>query len=176
MTLSDLASIAEIVGGIAVIVSLVYLAIQVRQNTASVRNSTLQSNTALWSSLLSSLAQPGAVEAYVAGMTGKEDIKPIHYTQFFLLCRGLFIAFENQYYQYRQGALDRETYRGYERSISQQLLAFPGFRAWWQQSRAVFSPAFVSHVDEMIRNTPLVSPDKFFVEWQTIQRERERSA
>lgn len=112
MTLSDLADIAEIVGGVAVVISLVYLAIQVRQNTNLVRNATLQSNTALWSSLLSNLAGPGVVEAYAAGMSGKSDIQPVHYTQFFLLCRGLFAAFENQYYQFRQGVLDQETYVG----------------------------------------------------------------
>ncbi len=83
MTLSDLANIAEIVGGIAVVFSLIYLAVQVRQNTNSVRNSTLQSNTALWSSILISLAEPEMVSAYAAGMSGRTDIKPVQYTQFF---------------------------------------------------------------------------------------------
>ena len=36
------------------------------------------------------------------------------------------------------------TYAGYERAISEQLLVFPGFRIWWQQSRSVFSPGFVT--------------------------------
>jgi hypothetical protein len=90
VTLSDLADIAEIAGAIAVVVSLVYLAIQVRQNTDSVRSATLQANTALWSSLLSGLAERGTVEAYAAGLSGSKDISPMQYTQFFLLCRGLF--------------------------------------------------------------------------------------
>ena len=89
-----------------------------------------------------------------------------------MLCRSLFVAFENQYYQYCQGALDRETYEGYERSISEQLLAFPGFRIWWQQSRAVFSPVFAEHVDGMIANVAEAEPDKFFREWQSIERGR----
>jgi len=171
MTLSDLANIAEIVGSIAVVISLGYLAIQVRQNTKSVRNSTLQSNTALWSSLLTNLAEPGIVEAYAAGISGTPDTRPLQYTQFFLICRGLFVAFENQYYQFREGALDQETYEGYERAISQQLLAFPGFRLWWRQSRNVFSPKFVAHVDEMIRAVPVATPDKFYREWQAFQKQ-----
>jgi hypothetical protein len=87
MPLPELANIAEIVGGVAVVISLVYLAIQIRQNTNSVRNATQQSNTALWSTLFTSLAQLGVVEAYSAGMSGKTEIQPLHYTQFFLLCR-----------------------------------------------------------------------------------------
>jgi hypothetical protein len=173
VTLSDLADIAEIAGAIAVVVSLVYLAIQVRQNTDSVRSATLQANTALWSSLLSGLAERGTVEAYAAGLSGSKDISPMQYTQFFLLCRGLFAAFENQHYQFRRGVLDRETYEGYERAISEQLLAFPGFRMWWEQSRSVFSPPFVAHVDEMIRRTPVATADKYFRQWQSIPRDQE---
>jgi len=171
MTLSDLADIAEIVGGIAVVVSLIYLAVQVRQNTKSIRNSTLQANTALWSSVLVSLSEPELVKAYAVGMSGKTDIKPMQYTQFFLICRCLFVAFENQYYQYTQGALDRETYRGYERSMSYQLLSFAGFRVWWQQSRDAFSPAFVDHVDQLIEKAPLLRPDDYFREWQSLPRD-----
>ncbi len=132
MTLSDLANIAEIAGGIAVVISLIYLAIQVRQNTDSIKSATLQANTALWSSLLGNVAEPGAVEAYATGLSGKRDISPLQYTQFFLLCRGLFAAFENQHDQFQRGTLDEEAYKAYERAISEQLLAFPGFRMWWQ--------------------------------------------
>jgi hypothetical protein len=169
--LADWANIAEVAGAIAVVVSLVYLAVQVRQNTVTVRNSTLHSNTALWSTLLTKIAEPGMVEAYLAGVSGKRDIDPLRYTQFFLLCRSLFVAFENQYYQYRQGALDGETYKGYERSISQQLLAFPGFRLWWQQSKDVFSPTFVEHVDDMMSRVKEIAPDTYFREWQSAPRD-----
>jgi hypothetical protein len=175
MTLSDLANVGEIIGGLAVVISLVYLAIQVRQNTDSVRSATLQTNTALWSSLLSDMADSGTVEAYTIGLSGRKDISPKQYTQFFLLCRGLFAAFENQHYQYRCGILDEETYKGYARAISEQLLAFAGFRIWWEQSRDVFSPPFVKHVDELIRKTPIVMADKYFEQWQSFPRSQESS-
>ena len=175
MTLSDFADIAEIAGAVAVVVSLVYVAIQLRQNTDSVRSATLQANTALWSTLLSGLAEPGIVEAYATGLSGRKDISRLQYTQFFLLCRGVFAAFENQHYQFRTGVLDEETYKGYERAISEQLLAFPGFRIWWEQSRSVFSPAFVTHVDEMIRNTPVATTDRYFEQWQAFPRGQDTS-
>ena len=43
MTLDQLASIGEIIGGIGVVLSLVYLAIQIRTNTDAERTSTYQS-------------------------------------------------------------------------------------------------------------------------------------
>ena len=42
MTLEDLGNIGEFVAAIAVVVSLLYLAIQIRQNTKTVRTSTYQ--------------------------------------------------------------------------------------------------------------------------------------
>ena len=42
MTLQDLGNIGEFVAAVAVFVSLLYLAIQIRQNTKSVRTSTYQ--------------------------------------------------------------------------------------------------------------------------------------
>ncbi len=171
MTLSDLASIAEIVGGVAVVVSLIYLAIQVRQSTHAIRTATLQSNTAMWTSLLMNLSTPDTVEAYAAGLSGSPDISPMVYTRFFILCRSIFVAFEDQHFQYRNGVLDAETYKGYERSISEQFLAFPGFRIWWQQSRHVFSPVFVEHIDGMIARTPVSSPDRYFKEWRSFPRD-----
>jgi hypothetical protein len=62
--------------------------------------------------------------------------------------------------------LDRDTYAAYQRSISTQLLAFPGFRIWWAQNRSVFSPAFVSHIDAMIAETPESGTEALFQDWQ----------
>lgn len=170
ITLSQLANIGELVGGVAVVASLVYLAIQIRQNTRTVRGSTLHQNTDLWVSMFLRLAEPGAARAYVAGMTANPDIEPLHYTQFFFICRAMFLGYENQYYQMRQGVLDRETYAAYQRSIASQFLAFRGFRLWWQQSRSVFSPAFVEHVDAMIEDVPEEDPGAFLRQWQELAR------
>lgn len=166
LTLAQLSDLGELLGGIAVFASLVYLAIQIRQNTRSVRGSTHQQNTELWTRLFLHLAEGEAAQAYAYGMSGEPDIRPLHYTQFFFICRAMFVGFENQYYQMRQGVLDPETYAAYERSISTQFLAFRGFRLWWAQSRQVFTPAFIAHIDEMIAGVPELEADAFLVDWQ----------
>jgi hypothetical protein len=170
LTLAELADFGELLGGVAVVASLVYLALQVRQNTRAVRGSTLHLNTDLWASLFLRLSDPGVAQAYVAGMAGAGDIKPLHYTQFYLVCKTMFLALEDQFYQARQGTLDPEIYAAYERATSEQMLAFPGFRIWWQQTRATFSPAFVERVDAMIAETPESDPGRFLREWQEFAR------
>jgi hypothetical protein len=176
VTLSQFADLGEILGGIAVVASLVYLAIQIRQNTKTVRASTLHENTDLWSALFLRLSEPDLARAYVAGMAGQPDIRPLHYTQFFFLCRSMFLAFENQYYQTRHGVLDPEAYASYTRSISKQVLAFRGFRIWWEMNRAVFSPDFVAHVDAMIARVPEADPALFLREWNDLAHARSHAA
>lgn len=166
MGLSQLADLGELLGGIAVVASLVYLSVQIRQNTRTVKASTLHQNTDLWSSLFLRLAEPDLAGAYVAGMAGQPDIRPLHYTQFFFICRSMFLAFENQYYQMQHGVLDAEAYASYERSISAQLLAFRGFRLWWEMNRIVFTPEFASHVDGMVADVPEADPASLLRGWQ----------
>jgi hypothetical protein len=172
MGLSQLADLGELLGGVAVVASLIYLAVQIRQNTRTVRASTLHQNTDLWSSLFLRLAEPDLAGAYVAGMAGQQEIRPLHYTQFFFICRSMFLAFENQYYQMRHGVLDSEAYAGYERSISTQFLAFRGFRLWWELNRPVFSPEFVDHIDALIADVPEADPESFLREWHEIVQAR----
>jgi len=168
MSLSELADFGELVGGIAVVASLVYLALQVRQNTRAVRGSTLHLNTDLWASLFLRLADPSIVQAYVAGMSGRADIKPLHYSQFYFIAKSMFLAQEDQFYQARNGTLDPGIYAAYERATCAQMLAFAGFRIWWQQTRPTFTPAFAAHIDALIAATPESDSGAFLREWQQI--------
>ena len=172
--LSELADIGELAGGVAVVASLIYLALQVRQNTRAVRGSTLHLNTDLWASLFLRLPDQATTQAYIAGMSGRADIKPLHYTQFFFICKAMFLALEDQFYQAREGTLDRQIYGAYERATAAQLLAFRGFRLWWAQTRSTFSPPFVERMDALVARTREQDPGAFFAEWRTLARAQEQ--
>lgn len=165
-TLENLANIGELVGGIAVVASLVYLAIQIRQNTASVRSATLAANTDTWTSLLAHIAHPDYNEAYLLASSGKPDLQPHQLLQFYLMARTIFVAFENQHYQYCQGTLDEDIYLGYERSISNQVLTQPGFQAYWHATSEEFSPSFISRVNHLLGEVSETNPGRFIAQWQ----------
>lgn len=121
--------------------------------------------------MLLTISDAEHMSAYLYGASGLEDIRPKEYTQFILQSRVLFVAFENQYYQYCNGSLDEETYKGYERTISNQILAFRGFCMYWELNREMSSPIFAKHVDSMIANTPEIAPDKMLKDWQRLARD-----
>ena len=63
MTLSDLGSIGELIGGVAVVVSLIYVALQIRQNTRAIRASSHQSALGGWSSSSAIRLSPSQIRA-----------------------------------------------------------------------------------------------------------------
>lgn len=175
MTLEDLANIGELLGGIAVVASLIYLAIQIRQNTSSVRSATLAANTDIWTSMLTQVASPQFNEAYLLGSSGKPDLKPHQFLQFYLINRSLFVAFENQFYQYSHGTLDAEIYLGYERSFKNQILSFPGFRVYWELTRHEFTPEFTARLEKLIGEVSDVDPGRLLAQWQEQARKFRQS-
>ena len=168
MNLEQLANLGELIGGLAVVASLIYLAIQIRQNTQTVRSATLASNTDIWSNMLTLIASSDLTDAYLLGSSGKQELTPKQLLQFFLICRALFVSFENQYYQFTVGTFDEDTYLGYERSFKNQILIFPGFQAYWRQTRAEFSPKFIARMDGLLTEVPEVDALALMKRWQEV--------
>lgn len=75
MTLSDWAQLAEIVAAIAVVVSLVYVGIGLRDNTAAVRSAALQAVTS--TSQASLLAQASDLELSRVRRVGDDDFEKL---------------------------------------------------------------------------------------------------
>ncbi len=166
MNLEQLANLGELLGGIAVIASLIYLAIQIRQNTKTVKSSTLSVNSQIWTTMLLTLGDKDNVAAFTYGYFPMENMDPQKFTQFQLQCRALFVSMEQQHYQYTQGTLDADTYEGYARSISNTILPFPGFRVYWDMYREDFSPLFRNHLDDLIANVEPATGDTIMTEFQ----------
>ncbi len=115
MTLQDLANIGELVGGLAVVLSLVYVGLQIRQNTTAVRLATAQAvhdNYAAWYTNLSADADLNQI--VIKGLKDYSSLEETEKAQFI----DTFMAFssysQNAYYQWRQGSLSPQLWVGWE--------------------------------------------------------------
>ena len=107
MTLEDLGNIGEFVAAIGVIVTLLYLAVQIRQNTRSTRASAFQEamrDIAAASDLLASNAELSRI--WRAGMRDFDGLKPDERQRFAAYALSLFRRMENIFFQTQHGALD----------------------------------------------------------------------
>ncbi len=67
MTVADLASIGQVVGSLAVVASLIFVGLQVRQNTRGSKATRLQMNADYWLAYLTTLADKRFSDDYSRG-------------------------------------------------------------------------------------------------------------
>jgi len=147
MTLDQLASIGEIVSGVAVIISLVYLAIQIRTNTEAERSATYQSIVSDFGALNNTMAStPELSHLFVEAMENYLQLtsdQKARISQLFFQC---FRYFENMFYQHKKGYLDEEVWIGWKR-LMLTYYSRPGFKTWWSHRREVFSEPFANFLE-----------------------------
>ena len=148
MSISDLGSLGEFIGALAVLVSLVYIALQIRTNTKAVRASTFQSVTSGWQNQIQFLSDPSLSDLIDRSVSEPEALGQADLSRLFLITRANFRLCENDYYQLRSGTFDVDAWAGYKNSIVQEILGGPAFRAMWALQRDVFSSEFARFMDE----------------------------
>src|SRR5690349_18974284 len=109
MSLSDLASIGSLISGMAVLISLVYLGLQVRQAARNQRALMQQGRADRVANACLALAEPGLSLVYNKGLRG-EDLTPEELEQFVLLCRAAFLSGEDTFLQHLSGHFDEVAY------------------------------------------------------------------
>ena len=150
MTLEDLGNIGEFVGAVGVVISLLYLAIQIRGNTRTTRAEIFQGLTlAVTGAIQETGRSPQATHVFLTGQRDLDALTDEEQGQFRLLINGVFMRFENAHYQYRRGTLEDELWDRYRALIS-SYLSRPGVRKWWKSGSRNFSAPFKSLIAELL--------------------------
>lgn len=151
MNLDSLAKLGEFVGGFFVVVSLIYLAHQVRQNTRSLRSENYARILERMSTVQSRLSVDGELNRIVAvGAESPEQLTRAERLRFSWAMYELFGAVEFMYLQYRQNALPRPVWERWEASLV-WWLSHPGMQAWWAAKPAPLAAEFQQFGDELLR-------------------------
>ena len=113
-------------------VSLVYLAIQVRQGTKTTRAEMLQRHSlSLQGDIIAIGRDAQASRVLSAGLRSWDDLSEEEQAQFSLMMAGLFAGFESIFHQYRSGLLEEDVWESYQNRM-RWYLARRGARAWWK--------------------------------------------
>ena len=150
MDITTLAAWGEFIGGIAVVVSLVYLASQIRMNTKTVRASNLGVAMAASSEWSRMILDPAAASLYVRGMEDFVGLSTEDQLRFNGLMSHLFGVNLNTRHLRQQGLFDAETEENQAKTIA-YILESPGARQWWTANRHWWRTEFGDFVDGLIR-------------------------
>ena len=127
MTLDYYANVAEIIGVIVVIATLIFLALQIRQNTKALRSTTIQEVMQTEIALMSLIVENAGVwEKILTGAPladGEETRKAI------VLFNVYMVETESRFHQYRSGYLDAQPWEGRLGTLP-NLVRLPIFKVW----------------------------------------------
>ena len=151
MDITTLAAWGEFIGGIAVVVSLIYLASQIRQNSrlleAAAEDSRIQNFNAS-SAMIA--GDPEIARIYWDGIKSRELLSEADRRRFDPLMSMQYQNFAQQWEYHRRG-------QSTAMSWDQMLLGMrwqtgePGVAQWWKEYRALYSADFREFFDGLIR-------------------------
>lgn len=167
MDLQALANVGEFIGGIFVVVSLVYLAVQVRQNTRSLRTENYARALERISAMQAQMSRDGPfVAMFSRGAVDVSSLDPMERIQFTWWAYEAFGAFEFMFHQSQSGAIPDEVWDRWAATTA-WWLSFPGIRAWWAAKPAPFTRSFSAFVESCIRDR---GPDDSARHWREFVR------
>lgn len=161
MNWDAIAAIGEILGAVAVFVTLVYLAQQIRINTSEIRASRVEGTLRDQSEYNKMLAEdPDLVRIYWAAVEDVHQLSDAEKKRWLHLCSVVLRNSEIAYYHYRQGHLPDPIHLSREKWI-RRFMGTSGFQWWWDQYAYVLDPEFVDYVkDVLASDIESVSPEE----------------
>jgi hypothetical protein len=142
-----LGNIGDFVGGIGVIVTLAYLALQIKRNTVATKADSYQSVVALaseWARDISLSAE--MCDIMDRGARDFRDLSQLEAMRFNLAMSSYFRNMENLHHKFISGNVEDAVWEGW----ANRTLAFmdaPGTQEWWKLNDSAFSQAFRSFID-----------------------------
>lgn len=175
MNLSILASIGTAVSGFAILVSLVYLNLQVRQTEKNQRALMQQGRVARISSAAVAFSDSSIAEVIDRCWDGSPDITTVQLRQFANVCRQLFISAEDSFLQHKDLMLSEAAYASLVASMKAYLTS-PGIRAMWKLTHSWYEPGFSSFMQQVMKEVAIAPYADRLAQWQTAVAEENGQA
>ena len=129
---------------------MIYLAIQVRQNTSALQAASRQAISSGYRDCNRLRLQPEAALAFARGLTDFQNLSFEERNFFGTITNDEALFFQAVFALYEEGQLEEPTYMAYLNWFS-SIVTSPGGAIWWETTgRPIFVPGMVKAVDERI--------------------------
>lgn len=143
-------AIGEIVGALAVVVSLLYLSVQLRNQNRESRAAGMHE---IWSGFRDSVSVLGESQAatiYTKALA-QEELTDSEQMQLLVIIQNILRVFEEAHMQWKQGRLDDDVWESMLLQITLVLGSRP-FRFVWELRKEVFGSSFQEFIENLPRN------------------------
>ncbi len=164
MNWEAIGAVGEIVGAIAVIATLIYLAIQVKDSVRASRSAAVTDATTAMQAFYHELgSNPQVSGLFLTGMTDPNSLSDEAQFQFLMLVHSGFLGFQRSFFLTQEGTLDVEL----RDSIGTAVRAtnqLPGMHMYWRQRKSYFQPEFVRWIEDLLAREALTDMDLYQVQ------------
>jgi hypothetical protein len=146
-----ISAVGQMLGAVGVIISIVYLAAQIRSQNEESRRAAMNVLTTHWSDLNRTLVEDRDFAAlWIRALQSFDELDGPSKLRFGAHL-GRFLRFaDNLYLAVLDGMLDTRLWRGYERTLA-DTVAYPGFQIWWATRKHWHTDEFCALIDRHIQ-------------------------
>lgn len=151
MNWDAIGAIGEIVGALAVFITLVYLALQIRQNTRAVHSSALDSTVNTISIARQSIYENDEVaRVYLKGQATPEELDDLERLKFRLLVHNLMLSESNIFAQAKISDLPISEWQA-QVAVIKRVVNSAGGAWFWKEFAQDFDAEFRSEIDRIMK-------------------------
>jgi len=152
MSFEQISYLAQIVASVGVIVSLIFVGLQIRHNTAALQRNEHNSTMAQWTVIRMAIAKHRDIaELMTAGLHGERAIDAADQLRLEqMLAEQAWAAF-HIWDRTQRGIFPKGTFEATGGALLGTLLRTPGGESWWRKAKHIgFPPEFVADVDVVL--------------------------
>ena len=152
MTLEIFSYIATIAEAVFVVISVIFIWYEVRQNTKMTKSANTQAFFGLVSPVNLQLAQDRQLaQLWLEGATDFDKLDKIDKERYRYLLFNALTFHENIFYQSETGLIDSDIHGSWDRSLA-AFVSQHKLGALWEDIKGFYHPKFSEHVDGIINN------------------------
>ena len=164
LTLEQASYLAEIVGVFAVVISLIYVGREVRQNTQATQVSAAQSFVDAYNTFTSELSRSDEMADILIRGTGDfQSLTNQERVRFSALQGQLFRLLNSAYIQWQKGAIDDDFWSGINICLADSMTQ-PGIKKWWEYRKRWYGKEFQNLVETNANSDASITPIPYIQE------------
>lgn len=155
MSFEQISYLAQIVASIGVIVSLIFVGLQIKQNTRALQRTEHNSTMEQWTVIRQAIAQNRDIaELMTAGLRGERALDAADQLRLEQMLQENAWAAFHIWDRTQRGIFPKGTFEATAGALLGTLLRTPAGESWWSKAKNIgFHPGFVLDVDAMLAKT-----------------------
>ncbi len=151
MTFEQLSALAQIIGSVAVVVSLIFVGLQIRQNTGALQRNEHNSTMEQWTVIRMAIAKHRDIAELMAdGLKSERALDAADQLRLEMMLNEYAWASFHIWDRTQRGVFPKGTFEASTGQALSDLFKTARGATWWSKAKNIFPPGFATDVDAVL--------------------------